>query len=143
MKKLIVLGSFIGLLLPFTLHAQSMGVFCWRINPFSDVLCFDIASKGFVFELTGTQKTSAYEVPSHGAANFDRLSNRFHVGFTSHLSGGFLGQFFVSMNTESLNGTWTDITGLSGNFTFLGEGPLNPVISSSQEGNYLSHIVSP
>ncbi|MCO6428659.1 hypothetical protein [Nitrosomonas communis] len=142
MKKLIMLGSFIALLSPLTSHAQSAGVFCWRLNPFSDILCFDVDSKGFVFELTGTQKTAAYEFPSHGAANLDRPSNRFHLGFTSHLSNGLLGEFFVSMNTESLNGTWTDIRGLSGNFTFLGIGPLSPVISGSQEGSYLSKIIS-
>lgn len=142
MKKSIVPGFFVGLLLPLTLHAQSMGAYCWRLNPFTDIVCFDIQNKGFVFELTGTQKASAYEIPSHGAANSDSSSNRFHLGFTSHHIGGFLGQFSASISKETLDGTWTDSFGLSGRFTFLGTGPLDRPITGISGDDYLSHITS-
>lgn len=140
MKKLIFSAIFVGLLLPLTLHAQSMGTYCWRLNPFKDILCFDIENKGFVFDLTGTQETSAYVVPSHGAATSGHSVNRFHLGFTSHFIGGLLGQFSVSISKETLDGAWTDNLGLSGKFTFLGTGPLDRPITGISGDDYLSHI---
>ncbi|MDV6343363.1 hypothetical protein R2Q26_02135 [Nitrosomonas sp. Is37] len=142
MKRLIVLAHFVGLLLPITSYGQSLGVFCWRLNPFVDVLCFDIQDKGFVFELTGTQKIATFETPSHGAANLNRSTNKFHLGFTTHFPNRFHTQFFVSLNTVSLNGTWTDNLGNSGDFTFQGIGPIDPGLSSGTDGDYLSHISS-
>ncbi|SFI27332.1 hypothetical protein [Nitrosomonas sp. Nm34] len=142
MKRLIVLANFLGLLLPIILHAQSLGVFCWRLNPFVDILCFDIEDKGFVFELTGTQGIATFQTSSHGAANLNRSTNRYHLGFTSHFPNGFHGQFFVSLNTESLNGTWTDNFGNSGDFFFQGAGPLPPGLSDGTDGDYFSHITS-
>lgn len=142
MKRLIVVANFIGLLLPITSHAQSLGVFCWRLNPFVDVLCFDVQDKQFVFELTGTQKIATFETPSHGAANLNRSTNKFHLGFTTHFPNGIHAQFFASLNTSSLNGTWTDNFGNSGDFFFQGTGPLDPGLSDGIDGDYLSHIIS-
>jgi len=155
MKKLIGL---VGLLSPLTIHAQSLGVFCWKLNPFSDILCFDVESKGFVFELTGTQEfptndvpSHSAEVPSHGAANLERSSNNFHLGFTSYFSDGRVLQFFVSLDTTSLNGTWTSSLAnsivISGDFAFQGTGPLNTEtiernVTDKDSLSYLSYITS-
>lgn len=142
MKKLIVLASFVGLMSPLAIHAQSLGVLCWRLNPFVDVLCFDVEDKGFVFELSGTQKIATFETPSHGTANFNSSTNQFHLGFTTNFPDGFSAQFFVSIRTDSLNGTWTDNFGNSGDFFFQGEGPLGPGLSDRTNGDYFSHISS-
>ncbi|MEI6261886.1 MAG: hypothetical protein WCR46_18545 [Deltaproteobacteria bacterium] len=57
---------------PRIIQADSIGVFCWTLTPYDNILCFNVDTRGFAIKLTGTDKTPDVSIDgAYGAAVFD------------------------------------------------------------------------
>ena len=111
----------------------SVGVHCWGLLPFTDVICFDVDSKGFVFALHGTDKVQSgsegYNLPISGAA----ADNPFNG--TIGLQWNFVGlTFLAAIDPITLDGEWAEESGQSGDFIYLGLGPMAQSTESTVGG---------
>ncbi len=112
---------------PFPAMAGSLGTHCWQQAPFAHVICFDVNDiNGHYFSLIGENMIEDASYPVNGAALFDTNNNVFRVTFTQNLGGNFVFENAVTIDPSTLNGTWTDDGGNSGDFQYLGAGPLDP-----------------
>jgi hypothetical protein len=104
---------------PTMASAGSIGVYCWQIAPYVDVVCFDIDSKGFAMAATGWDHANgSYKYAAHGGVCEDNYCNVYSFDWTSMLVN-----FGADISPGSLNGVWYDFTGDGGDFLFVGAGP--------------------
>lgn len=106
-------------IIPVAASADSIGVYCWQLSPYIDVVCLDLDSKGFAFGAIGWDHVSGeYKYPAHGAVCADDYRNLYSFEWTT-----LTFNFAADIDTSTLSGTWDDFTGDSGEFLFLGAGP--------------------
>jgi hypothetical protein len=110
---------------PFVM-ADTIGTHCWQQAPFAHVLCFDINNvNGRYFSLIGENIVEDASYPVNGSALFDEKNNKFRLSFTQNLGSTFVFENAVTLDTSTLTGQWTDDGGNSGDFQYLGIGPLD------------------
>ena len=119
------LGSTLVLVSP-NLIAENLGIYCWRQEPLSHVLCFAVeVIQGRYYSLIGEDLLpQEARYPVRGSALFDEFHGLFRLEFTQNLGGAFVFENSVTLDQHTLNGTWNDDSGSSGNFLYLGPGPL-------------------
>jgi len=119
-------GSTLLLLLPTLVTANTLGIHCWRQEPFSHVLCFEVEEiKARYYSLIGEDIVPAEaRYPVRGSALFDETHEVFRLEFTQNLGGTFVFENSVTLDKNTLNGTWSDDSGSSGDFSYLGAGPV-------------------
>lgn len=120
-----LLSSFLSMI-PLGVIADSLGIHCWQQNPVAHILCFEVdVIQGRYYSLIGEDmlpKEARY--PVRGSALFDEFHDVFRLEFTQNLGGAFVFENSVTLDKQTLNGTWNDDSGSSGNFLYLGPGPL-------------------
>ena len=147
MKKVIVLLSVIAFMfaVPMTGVAagpakafessgtgSSIGVYCWQQAPYVDIICVDLEDKGFVFEATGTDHVpDCYKYPVDGSAVFDEYEGEYILGFVQYYDG-WAPINTAYINPTTLDGNWSDDLGNSGDFLFLGFGPMAEGLVASE-----------
>jgi len=123
-ERLFVLNTI--LLMPSLAVADSLGTHCWQQTPFAHILCFEVNDvNGRYFSLIGENMTENASYPVDGSALFDNNNGVFRLSFTQNLGDTFVFENAVTIDT-TLSGTWTDDGGNSGEFQYLGIGPLDP-----------------
>lgn len=105
-------------------RAESLGTYCWEQAPFAHIFCFDVEAKGQYFSLTGEDIAKAARYPIGGTALFDIANNVYRLEFTQNLGNIEVYENTAEIDPLTLNGTWTDDGGNSGEFKHLGMGPL-------------------
>lgn len=119
----------VGLLMavPSLSHAgNSIGVYCWNMQPYSDVWCLDVEDHwGFAYEVVGTQHVSgSYKVPVHGSVSYDNYQGIYSMMLESRSpDGSIIATTNANLNTFTLSGPWQDDWGDSGTFVYVGAGP--------------------
>ena len=147
MKKVIVLLSVIAFMfaVPMTGVAagpakafessgtgSSIGVYCWQQAPYVDIICVDLEDKGFVFEATGTDHVpDCYKYPVDGSAVFDEYKGEYVLGFVQYY-GDWAPTNTAYIDPATLDGVWFDDLGNSGDFLFLGPGPMAEGLVASE-----------
>jgi hypothetical protein len=132
MQRLFVLFTVVTMLLvlpAFASAGTSIGIFCWQLSPYTDIVCFDLESRGtsFAFDMCGRSRTDSYKTPLNGTALFDDIAGRWKLQFDwADSAFGTFFQMAADVAPGSFNGTWIDDTGDGGDFPFLGAGPLSP-----------------
>lgn len=136
MRLVIVLCLFVGLLMIGTAAnaGESIGVFCWNLQPYTDIVCFDVENLNFAFALHGTQHgPAAYRVPIDGVAAVDEYSGLILMQWDFHYAlNQFWAELAAAIDPASLNGFWNDNLGGSGDLVFVGPGPQSPEGSDGQ-----------
>ena len=105
---------------PCLSYAGGIGVFCWTLAPYDNILCFDVDVKGFAMKLTGTDKMPDTSIDgAYGAVVFDNTAGVIVMDWTS---GGinYTGRIDPITLTD---GYWLDSNGYEGGLFFLGSGP--------------------
>jgi hypothetical protein len=132
MKKLIIFVALFSLVFALPLCANAgpfdkgtdIGVYCWRLDPYADMVCFSIEQRNIFYDLVGWQHgPGSYKVPLTGAGLFDDYINQFRFSFTYYNTDGTLWHYAADFDLLSLNGGWVDDTGDSGTLTYIGSGP--------------------
>jgi hypothetical protein len=116
--------------------AGSIGIYCWQLSTFVDVVCFDLddsASRAGVYELRGTQSTSSYRYPAVGGLAFDEKEGKYHLVFTVYFTE--LGTFAQVITGGDLapstgQGPWANSFGARGTLIF--RGPLAATAGSAE-----------
>lgn len=119
-----------GFLLAAQAQAASIGVFCWRLFPSADVVCFDIdtAPTGAqTFALFGTDSSIAgrYRYPITGSLAFDEFAQLYHMSWVIYFSalGNFAqASFGANLSPQTLQGPFFSSFGSQGTLLFLGVG---------------------
>jgi hypothetical protein len=128
-KNHLLLYLSILMTIPPLATAQSLGTHCWQQAPFAHILCFDVNDvNGRYFTVVGENIVEGASYPVDGSALFDNNNNNnvFRLSFTQNLGGTFVFENAVTIDPTTLSGTWTDDGGNSGEFQYLGMGPLDP-----------------
>lgn len=129
MKRLVILPAFVTVIfvLPLIVNAgSSIGVYCWRMLPFDNAVCFDVEDRGgFAFSLIGWDHTEGtHKVPVMGAATIDNYVNRIKLQWVFYNStSGSRYENAADIDRNTLNGVWISTSGNSGDFLYLGPGP--------------------
>lgn len=108
-------------------QAGNIGKFAWQLEPFCDVIVFQVTEESGVFALHGFDKVAPplcdhgpLIFSGHGAAN--PTSTGIVMGF-SLIFHGDIAHFFATLNAQTLSGPWADTLGGTGNLKFLGPAP--------------------
>ncbi len=120
---------FFGLIISTSVTAQvddSLGNHCWQQAPFSQIICFEVNANGQYFSLIGENIVDGKHYPLNGSALLDKQANQFRMSFTQNLGGEQVFENTVTLDPATLSGTWNDDGGNSGEFQYLGVGPLAP-----------------
>ncbi len=132
MKKLMVFIALVSVffVLPaFANAGDSIGVYCWQLDPYIDVICFDLETRGtgFAWDMSGWAHISGYyKDPLSGTAIYDNYAGRYLLQFDWASSlGVYFWQVAADIDTSTLNGEWIDDTGDFGDFLYLGIGPMS------------------
>ena len=100
---------------PCITQADSIGVFCWTLTPYDNILCFNVDIRGFAIKLTGTDKMPDTSIDgAYGAAVFDDAG----VIVMDWTSGGINYTGRIDPNTLS-DGYWLDSNVYQGGIFFL------------------------
>jgi len=126
-RMMVVLGL-LFFLAPVTAHSESIGVYCWQLAPYTDVVCFDVDNRGFAYALTGWDHVPGeYKYCAYGAVLFDNYFNNYWFEWTADV----FAHFAAAVSTTTLEGNWImtyttpePIDG--GALIFLGPGPQIP-----------------
>jgi hypothetical protein len=123
-RKFTIIGILFSVLPPVA--AESLGTHCWQQQPFVHIICFEVDNiNGRYFSLIGediTPEKNTY--PLRGSALFDTSKDAFRLEFTQNLGSTSVFENTALLNKETLSGEWTDDGGNSGEFNYLGVGPL-------------------
>jgi hypothetical protein len=107
--------------------AASLGSHCWQQLPFNHVLCFEINDiNGRYFSLFGETIVDNAQYPLHGSGLFDNNNNVFRFSLTQNMGDTYVFENAVSLDPNTLKGSWTDDGGNGGEFQYLGQAPLAP-----------------
>jgi hypothetical protein len=113
-------------IMPASGMADTLGTHCWQQTPFAHVLCFEVNNvNGRYFSLLGENIVEEVSYPVNGSALLDAKNNKFRLSFTQNLGGTFVFENAVTLDPNTLSGQWTDDGGNSGDFQYLGIGPLD------------------
>jgi hypothetical protein len=140
MKKLMALIALVsmasvlpGLANGFETEAPSIGVYCWQLAPYGDVVCFDLEKRsGFavLYDASGWEHSAGnYKIPCSGAVVLDDYVGAYGAyvfEFECAYYPDILWQYGAYILTTTKSGEWFDNTGDSGDFVWLGPGPLSP-----------------
>jgi hypothetical protein len=109
-----------------TVQAESLGIHCWQQQPFVHIICFEIDNvNGRYFSAIGEDiAPEGGTYPLRGSALFDASKDAFRLEFTQNLGESSVFENAVVLHKETLSGTWSDDGGNSGEFKYLGVGPL-------------------
>jgi len=100
-------------------NAGNIGVYCWQLAPYTDVVCFDIDSKGFSMSAIGwNHAAGAYKFPAYGGICVNDYMGLYLFGWTMGMAN-----LEAGIDPGTLSGVWHDSYGDSGNFVFVGAGP--------------------
>ncbi|OQW93283.1 MAG: hypothetical protein BWK79_11945 [Beggiatoa sp. IS2] len=112
--------------------AESLGIHCWQQQPFAHIICFEVNNvNGRYFSAIGEDIAPAGSTyPLRGSALFDASKDAFRLEFTQNLGDTSVFENAVILDKDTLSGTWTDDGGNSGEFKYLGVGPLAPEVIS-------------
>lgn len=129
-KYFLGLGS---ICLVIGVQAESLGIHCWRQQPFSHIFCFEVDNlNNQYFSLIGEDIVLGEgRYPVSGSAVFDADNNVYRLEFTQNLGNTFVFENAATLDND-LNGQWTDDGGNSGAFLYLGPGPLSPETIEAQ-----------
>ena len=132
-RKRFMLGAvlLVGLFMTIpTVNAASIGVYCWNMQPYVDIVCFNVGSlpNGWAFSMHGTQHApGGYRDPISGAANPNEYTGQIHMNWVYYDPGsGMDARIGAIISPSTLNGNWIDSFGGSGTFTYVGTGPRSP-----------------
>lgn len=101
------------------LHAQSLGTFAWRLQPFCNVISVTIVQVGSVFTVDGTDdRCGASPSAAVTGAAFFNPNGSIGFGLSVVLPTGPAPQQLTATIDLSLNGTWQDSAGNTGAFQF-------------------------
>ncbi|MDY6991266.1 MAG: hypothetical protein SVR94_01500 [Pseudomonadota bacterium] len=133
-KKICFLGlGCTGLICSFSLHAERLGIHCWRQQPFNHIFCFEVDNlNNQYFSLIGEDIIIGEgRYPVSGSAVFDATNGVYRLEFTQNLGNTFVFENTATIDSN-LNGQWNDDGGNSGDFLYLGPGPLTPETIEAQ-----------
>lgn len=125
MKKWVVLFAFTTMILtlPVVSNAGSIGVHCWNMQPYADIICFDVNDLGFAYALNGTEHApNSYRIPITGSANYDEYIDKIRVQFFATAPSWFVLDE-ATIDPATLDGTWSNSSGSSGDLIYVGSGP--------------------
>ncbi len=99
--------------------AQPLGSFRWQIVPYCNVLTLSLAQQGGVYTLDGTDDRCGAPPPAAalGIAFVNQIGT-ISLGVTMVQPGGTPVHLEAAIDVQTLNGTWRDSSGASGNFVF-------------------------
>ena len=130
-KNLIALVSIAFLVPAFAYGGDVIGIYCWQLSPYEDVVCFELETRGgpgFSINLSGYDVvTDTYRIPVHGCATWDYQASAYILTWTwgtNQIDPKFL-VFAADFDPMHESGGWSDSSGDSGEFIFLGAGPMS------------------
>ncbi len=106
-------------------NSESLGIHCWKLQPWSDIVCFNVDDVGLAYSLHGTQHAQdIYRIPVNGAASLNEYDGMIYIQWDIYdTNSGFDAEFAGLISPDSLDGTWRDNFGDSGSLVYVGEGP--------------------
>lgn len=135
-RKTLLICAIVGVVLLAVGHlpaqARNLGKFAWQLEPFCDVIVFQVTEESGVFALHGFDRMDPPPVCEHGPAlapangAASSTPNGIVVGFEVMFKGDLLifpVHFFATLDPGTLSGPWMDDSGATGNLTFLGPAP--------------------
>ncbi len=107
---------------------QPLGAFRWQMLPYCNVLTLSIVQLGAVYTLDGTDdRCGAGQIASARGMAFLNPNGTIGFGVTMVQPGGTPVHLEAAIAFPSLNGTWRDSSGASGNFVLTpGAGAAGP-----------------
>jgi hypothetical protein len=127
----------IGFVVLLTAQAQaaSVGVFCWQLPPFADVVCFDMddgPQRAQTFALFGTISVKGkYRYPIMGSLALDEFAQLYHMSWVTHVSASQV-RFGADLDPKTFQGPFFTNVG-TGTMVFLGVGA--SVVASAQSAD--------
>jgi len=122
-----------GVLLARQAQAASIGVFCWRLFPTVDVVCFNIDDaplQASTFALSGTDVVvGSYRYPATGGLAFDEYAGLFRMNWSTYFSAPAF--YRADLNPQTLQGPFVSSFGSQGTMLFLG-GSAAAAVASAQ-----------
>ena len=111
-----------GVLLAAQVQAASIGVFCWRLAPTVDVVCFNIDNaplRAGTFALAGTDlAVGSYRFPATGGIAFDEYAGLYRMNWTTYFSAPAI--FRADLNPQTLQGQFSSSFGSQRTMLFIG-----------------------
>jgi hypothetical protein len=113
-----LLTAFIGIVLTSaSAVAQPLGTFRWQLLPYCNVVTLNISQQGGIYTLDGTDdRCLAGQVASARGLAFLNPNGTIGFGVTMVQPGATPVHLEATITLPTLNGTWRDSTGASGNF---------------------------
>lgn len=126
MKKLLVILAVLAIAFVFPVvgNAESLGAYCWKAEPLSGIVCFDVDDLGYhVYAIHGIWCAPPVQLPIGGTANYDEYQGVTRLIWNVGRGTDFR-QFAAEIDPITKHGTWTCDDGSSGDFSYLGLWPL-------------------
>lgn len=116
----LVVSVLLGILLTASSAvAQPLGTFRWQLHPHCNIISVNVIQQGGIYTLDGTDdRCGAAQTASVVGLAFLNPDGTVGFGLTVVLPGGTPVHIEAAISLASLNGTWRDSAGNSGNFIF-------------------------
>lgn len=134
-RKKSLIGAIVGVMLlavgNLPAQAENLGKFAWQLEPFCDVIVFQVAEDEGVFALHGFDRMDPPPVCEPGPAIYSAYGTGseapdgtiilgFDVVFKNDVGASPI-HYFATLDPATLSGPWMDEVGFTGHLQFLGQ----------------------